>query len=287
MAEARGSRPEPASEEGRGFRIATPAHRRSGNRVFLLGIAVSILLHLVASYTISFRFEPPAGRPDAAYVPAPAASGMQVVDVVAVATDAAEPLREPDPQRTTQPTAPSFFPMPGAPAAGAGQEARPGETQRSIEAVGDRLRPRLGHTEVWTPQRERLPDPTADEVVRRRVAGQLATWNDSVAAETEAARRARDWTISDGRGGRIGVDDGRIHLGSITLPGRIEFPTPPGRREEAQKRMIQWEEIRRQSEQQYIREVLDDRARAIRARVDAQRDSTATRPITSTGGSGR
>jgi hypothetical protein len=212
---------------------------------------------------------------------------MQLVDVVPTDADVATASERPVPQQL-RPDATPFFPLPDAPGGAAGQETRAGEAQRPIDAVGDRLRPRLGHVDVWTPARGRLPDPTPDEVVRMRVADRLTAYNDSMQAEAERIRRLTDWTVRDASGGRWGAADGKIHLGSITLPGRIDVQTPPGRREEIQKRSIQWKEIQEQAERQRIREIFDDRARAVRARVDAERDTSRVRPpiTTTTGGGG-
>jgi hypothetical protein len=103
--------------------------------------------------------------------------------------------------------------------------------------------------------------------------GQLNLYNDSALAAAIAAARATDWTVTDANGGRWGVTPGQIHLGKITLPLPFAFSPPPGRRDEMNGRLSGWNAIRRQANQVDAKETSDDRAKAIRERNQAARDS--------------
>jgi hypothetical protein len=114
---------------------------------------------------------------------------------------------------------------------------------------------------------------TPDERVRARVAAQLQQYNDSVAAEEEARARALDWSVKTEDGGRWGISPQGVHLGSITVP-RWLIPTPQTsqeKRAEYAGRERNWSEIQRQAERMEIRDVFDERVRAIRERAEQER----------------
>lgn len=112
--------------------------------------------------------------------------------------------------------------------------------------------------------------PTA--AVRARIAGTLQAWNDSVAAETEARRKALDWTIKTKDGKRWGINpDGTIQLGDIKLP-QMAFKAPPGRRDEIAARNRDFAEIERQANSEIGRQSFNQRVKAIRARKDKERE---------------
>jgi hypothetical protein len=247
--------------------------RRDARRVFVIALSVSVLLHLVATLTIRFRIDVlPYAPPTITVVPAEPV-GTRVLEIVPTTGAAApitEQLRARDDARTTF-VAPAGDREPGDP--------RAGEEQRRIDPVGERLRPRLGHARVWTEPDATPPEPTDDERVRMRIADRLTVYNDSVRAEAEREERATDWTVRDGSGRRWGVSPGRIHLGDITVPAPVALATAhPMARQEQRARIVQWQEIRDQAERELVREMFDERARSIRARTEARRDSVITPP---------
>jgi hypothetical protein len=129
-----------------------------------------------------------------------------------------------------------------------------------------------------------LPDLSPAAAVRARIGRTLQAYNDSVAAEADARRRALDWTIKgkDGKSWGIGPD-GRIHLGDITLP-TVAFSAPPGKRDEINGRNRDFAEIELQANHEIARQTFKDRVKAIRARKDKEREekkkTTESTPIT-------
>ena len=175
---------------------------------------------------------------------------------------------EPAPIRPVLPNLPARVTVPpGPPVADMTPDAAAGVDRRSY---GERIGPRMVDPELWT-----RPSPLAvpfdrDAALRERVAGQLELYNDSVALAQARAARALDWTRTDAEGRRWGISPEGIHLGGFTLPP-IDFSPPPGKREEADARVRDWEEIRRQGDIQEGRQSIEDRARAIRERVERER----------------
>jgi hypothetical protein len=262
------SPPPPTASRGRPSR--SDAERRNARRVFAIALAISVLLHLLASVAIRLRIDGPAYAPSPTLtvIPPPAAyEGMRVYDIVP--TEGA-PASLDDQLRRRTDASPALTTPAGTPDTEA--VPRTGAERREIEPVGDRLRPRLGHRDVWTPPESSLEEIEADAVMRRRVAEQLAAFNDSMRIEAEREARATDWTVRDGSGRRWGVSPGRIHLGDVTIPAPAVL-TPAGRRDEVRSRIVQWNELQQQAERELVREMFDDRVRAMRERRQAERDS--------------
>lgn len=139
-------------------------------------------------------------------------------------------------------------------------------------SLADRLRPSKIDPRLRSGTRYAPSDASAVEGVRSRVALSLQAYNDSVAAETEARRRALDWTIKTKDGKQWGIGpDGKIHLGDITLPA-VALAPPPGRREEIANRNRDFAEIERQAAQEIGRQSFKERVKAIRARKDKERE---------------
>lgn len=139
-------------------------------------------------------------------------------------------------------------------------------------SLADRLRPATVDPRLRSGTRYAPPAGSAVDGVRSRVALSLQAYNDSVAAETEARRRALDWTIKTKDGKQWGIGpDGKIHLGDITLPA-VAFSPPPGRREEIANRNRDFAEIERQAAQEIGRQSFKERVKAIRARKDKERE---------------
>ncbi|MGH7475225.1 MAG: hypothetical protein ACRELD_02960, partial [Longimicrobiales bacterium] len=133
--------------------------------------------------------------------------------------------------------------------------------------AAERLRPRHADERLWAPVDRLALPPESDEArMRERLAGRIGTWNDSIAAEEEAARRALDWTVKGKNGERWGISPAGIHLGTITLPAPVFAGNA-----EAAARAREWNEIQGQADHARIRDRFDDRVRAIRERKDAER----------------
>lgn len=260
----------PAPEEAE--RAPRRAPRISYRRAFRIGIAASLLLHLlVLLFAWRTRLVPvPATREHA---PALAVGGeraaMRVERIVPVAEapdDAeapvvpereTEPMREAIPGQDTRPEAVDAAPSPGASAV-------------------ERLRPRMVDPRLWT--RPELPPPEQPsdiERVRARIAQRLKEWNDSVAYEAGRAADALDWTVKDGEGRRWGISPGKIHLGDITVPVPVGLGGPSPRREEEERRARGDAEVAAQAERAKADENREERARAIRERKDRERQDRA------------
>jgi hypothetical protein len=142
---------------------------------------------------------------------------------------------------------------------------------RAPSSLADRLRPSTIDPRLRAGTRYAPSDASPVEGVRSRVALSLRAYNDSVAAETDARRRALDWTIKTKDGKQWGIGpDGKIHLGDITLPA-VALSPPPGRREEIASRNRDFAEIERQAAQEIGRQSFKERVKAIRARKDKER----------------
>lgn len=255
----------------------TPVVRRDRRRATgALGPAllVSVLVHAVILLGISFEQIDPDPTAASASRIIHIAPAMQAYDIVEVAHDAAPievqvlegaPLR-PQPVRIVSPRPPAADVVTGGEQA-AVEPADP-------RPVRDRLRYHLNIPQVWRPPSEEIivAEPTPQEIVERRIAAQLGTFNDSVAAEAAAAERASDWTVSDENGGRWGVSPAGIHLGSITIPlGDSHFAVAPGRREEFAGRIRTWNELQDQAVREEAKGEFKDRVRAIEERMSRER----------------
>jgi hypothetical protein len=155
-------------------------------------------------------------------------------------------------------------------------------------SVIERMAPPVGDPQLLG-QTNPAPLLTGPAAVRARVADRLVPFNDSIAAEQLAAKRAKDWTVTDQDGKRWGVSPGVMHLKNITLglsratngatpPDAIV--APPGRREEMNARRQIWNEIQLQSTRGEITITLDDRVKQIRMRKDSVRRSLMTEQST-------
>ncbi len=213
---------------------------------------------------------------------APSAAGQAAPAVTPLREPARIPTEIPKPSvaqpgiRVTAPT----------PVATAGEGAGKGNGGKGAQtSVADRLLPRATDARIWGPviATGEAPDPV--KAALAPLYGQIAAFNDSLRLAGDAAARATDWTVKDGNGGRWGVSPGEIHLGKVTLPLPFGFSTPPGRRDELSGRLSTWNAIQRQAGQVEASESFKERAKAIRDRKAAERDSTKA-AAKKTGGSG-
>jgi hypothetical protein len=122
------------------------------------------------------------------------------------------------------------------------------------------------------------------EAVRARLSLSIKEINDSIMAERIAARKANDWTRTDGSGNRWGVsrdpdkpNSGKLHLGPITIP---LFGSEIPYTDEARSQLRSYAEMKQAVEREEIRDNFNDRIKAIRKRKDAEREALKKRPVT-------
>lgn len=137
----------------------------------------------------------------------------------------------------------------------------------SSRLLPQNMDPRISTTTAFPPATK-----TGAEAVRARISDRLAVWNDSIAAEAEAARRADDWTLKGKDGNRWGVSREGIHIGKVTIPASaLAFKPPAGRREEIAGRLRDFAEIESQVYREESRSSFKERVQAIRERKDRER----------------
>jgi hypothetical protein len=126
------------------------------------------------------------------------------------------------------------------------------------------------------------PDPDQPHIPRARLDSQLGAYNDSVSKVAKAAEKSEDWTTADNEGRRWGVSPETVHLGVFAMrlrfctagpcPDRL-FTPPAGRRDELDKRLHTFEEIRRGAARAEADASFSERVNAVRAHEAASRDS--------------
>lgn len=255
--------------------------RRALARPLRYGLAISAVLHLL--FLVLYpplvgipggRTLPPSGEPSA-----PVETGVRLMALreLPPGAEAPEPPVEsvPDEEEeepeVARPVTPS---QPGAPAAGAGGGTPDPETSGEPvrRSAAELLRP--GALDPALFGEMELPPLSEEERYRLQLAGRLEAWEDSVRTEMERAARATDWTYTDEEGNRWGISPGRIHLGKFSLPLPVGFATPPGLRDEIERRSWESAEIRRGAIEQDLFETQQERIREIRARREAERRDT-------------
>jgi hypothetical protein len=257
--------------------------RRMSSRPLRYGLAISALLHLL----VLFLYQPFVGVPGGSTLPpsgepsAPVETGLQLMALRELPAGAeapeppVEPLREEEPEEEADEPRPMVPSQPAAPdAAGGGgapqEAATPGEPAR--RSAAELLRPGTLDPALFGDME--LPPLSEEERYRLQLAGRLEAWQDSVRTEMERAARATDWTYTDEEGNRWGVSPGRIHLGKFSLPLPLGFATPPGLRDEIERRGWESAEIRRGAIEQDLYQTQQERIREIRARREAERRDT-------------
>jgi hypothetical protein len=233
------------------------------------GIAASVLLHVVAF--LLFRFTAPNwadamedARAERASTPA---RGMRVVQVLPTADASAERIRVADPEPQLEPSR-SLLPVPIVPPR---ITFGPRSASRDPGSLSARTRPRSDDPRLWNLPAPPMPLPSELDVALAPLYARLGAIADSMYAAGVAAERALDWTVTDENGNKWGFSPGKIHLGPITLPLPFGFSPPPGRRDEYNNRVDGWTAIQRQAGQAAILEAIEERAKAIRARMDSTR----------------
>lgn len=233
--------------------------RARERRVLILGLAISALLHAAALLVVSRWLEPgpaPTGRRPTALIAEPP-PGMRAVELrMEPGPTVPEPPDRPDPE---EPVERERVALDAAPPS---RDTLPADSR----TAADRLAPRIVDPRLWQPMILVPREPTLADV-EARIAAAVELLSDSALAEADAAMRARDWTVEDGKGGRWGISPGKLHLGELTLPLPIWFPVDP----EAAAAEAMWYELDQQLERARILESFEDRVRAIRERRERER----------------
>ncbi len=185
----------------------------------------------------------------------------------------------PAPAPAAGPAAPLSFPravpteLPPVPAAQPG-EARPGAPREGTAGAGgaaEELRPPEGDARLFGERNPAAVAPMTDQQrLEARVQGRIDAVNDSILAAQGRAEKATDWTIKGKDGSEWGISPGKLHLGKLTLPLPIYFEPPPGKRDEAEKRLSEWTEINRAADAAHNRAIFKDRVKAIRERKEKE-----------------
>ena len=261
-------------------RSAPPEARRprSGLRPvpLLAGLGVSVALHLlvIVLYSSLVRIE----IPDVVVVPVPRPSsepeGMQVVQIIEVAT--------PETSAPEEPTPTEEIAEPEIEAEGPDIETEldpfPPEQYRS--AV-ERLRLGAGDPRLWQPVDPSLVEPTPAQVHWVRLATLIAEGNDSALAEAQALADATDWTYTDEDGKRWGLSPGMIHLGDISIPLPFGFGAPYDYNGERAEMAFRMNDIQRAAGSLAARQSWRERVEAMRQRREerrAEEESGRVRP---------
>jgi hypothetical protein len=263
--------------------------REGSHRVRLVALCVSLVIHVIAVIVLVVYDAPLAYRPlpvttlwtlpppeETQPVDVPDITQPEITQPGDVALEAL-PVRAADesdavvPRAVDLPYSMDILPInPGV--VTTLPDADPTRGRLEYRAVPER-------DEIWRPA-ERV-ELSADELARERVAARLNAFNDSLAIEAGARAKATDWTTRTPGGQRWGVTADSIYVGNKALPNFVQFSPPPGRREEIAGRLRTYSEIQYQVNRAEGNDIINDRIRAIRARMDAAR---AKRNATTTGG---
>ena len=136
--------------------------------------------------------------------------------------------------------------------------------------IAERLQPRSVDPRLWAPIDEQYLELTEEERARLLIEGLIQTYNDSLAIAQALSERATDWTFTDDQGRRWGLSPGRLHLGDFSVP-LPAIETPRGRIESALARQFITDDLARAAVTAQIRDTWSERARAIRERLELER----------------
>jgi hypothetical protein len=253
-------------------------------------VATVVILHflIIVLGPLPFRFAPLVPQ-------APELTDAEIVEIVWLSLDALPPLpAEGVPQADNgvfvpapppSPSAPVLAPTPPPPTSnvadaddapdGPAPSPAPPEDSDSDDddnplTIAERLQPRSVDPRLWAPISEEYLELTEEERARLLIEGLIRTYNDSVAIAQALSERATDWTFTDDQGRRWGLSPGRLHLGDFSVP-LPTIETPRGRIESALARGFINDDLARAAVTAQIRETWSERARAIRERLELER----------------
>jgi len=246
------------------------------------GIGISLVVHLLL-FLVAARIWFPVRRPMAAgaagvpterTLPVMQALRLRITTEETSSETTTSPAEQPAPERVpvrrTSPEETTRQPEPARPPTT--EVEAEGRTERARRSPAERLRPEYVEPRLWErPGAPPEPEKSDFERARDRVYARIEALNDSLALESEAARRATDWTFTDKDGKKWGVSPGKIHLGGVTLPLPINLSPPPDKAKEAQDRAGKATEIDRQADRARIRGTFDEQVKEIRERKDKER----------------
>jgi hypothetical protein len=239
---------------------------------------------------LPFRFAPLVPPP-------PELTDAEIIEIVWLSLDALPPLPVeavptadavvfvPPPPAPPTPSAPAPTPPPaagdvanadGAPDGPAPSTVPPEDADDPDDddddalTIVERLQPRSIDPRLWAPISEEYLELTEEERARLLIEGLIRTYNDSLAIAQALSERATDWTFTDDQGRRWGLSPGRLHLGDFSVP-LPTIETPRGRIESALARQFVTDDLARAAVTAQIRETWSDRARAIRERLELER----------------
>ena len=255
--------------------------RRRVRRVTLVAFTASVAIHALA---LALRFDAAVPDPGPAAVRRAPHHGSVTTRLIDIVTVPSQPVRDGSARRTLTPaleprtpTTDVFVRAGDSPRIGGGEGSDP------HDRLVDRILPRSHDPRLLgEPTRAIAPSVDRLDATRTRIGGSIETLNDSTAAAAEADRRIMDWTRTDAQGNRWGISPGTVYLGASQLklcggnfnPADCGFVPPPGQRELLKARLGTFNAIRSQAERAELDRTFDERARAIRARGQASRDST-------------
>ena len=274
--------PSSATPETGGPVTGSVARRKAhGRKVLAWGLLISAALHLVAILLYPSLSEAPEGRvrldgPDRASSPA---QGTQIVRISEAPPEA---LEQPEPPVTVEPE--EVAPTREAPGRGGGEAVGDGaEAEVAGRGAAERIRNSYGDLRLITPLPDELAALSPEQLARLRLAWAIEAMNDSAALASRAPDT--DWTYTDDEGRKWGVSPGKIHLGGITLPFPFSFGAPDN--SAAARRARDDAEIDRAAGRAEAWESQEERARAIRERIDREREEQKGDTTGTGGGSGR
>lgn len=203
--------------------------------------------------------------------------------------DRGRPVAEPAPVITAPAVTPAAVPAAPPAAAAAKPEGGTGEL---IGGGGPTrgIRPSYNDPRLWLPSGPVVSAPvqpmTRAESLHTLLADKIRMFNDSVAIANPPQRAPGDWTYTDKKGRKYGVDQHFIRLGKFSIPTAVLGMLPLN----AQANPIQMErqrtmnEMTRQIQEQAARASRDDAfkaaVKALRERKDRERREAAAKSET-------
>jgi hypothetical protein len=274
-------------QSGRGF-VDNP--RASHRRALAFGSGLSGAVHLlvIILYSLGVTEWGPTENTLGVESTARPFAGMRVVQVVEItaAEDEApeedpEPVLEIEPEPEVQTLGPEVV---AGPADEGLEEER---DRRGVVRAAEVLRVRSSDHRLWRAALPELFELTEAERLQLELAGLLEAWHDSVAIALASESALTDWTMTDEDGNRWGVSQGKLHLGSLTLPLPVQFGGTTWQRERASRRAWEDADILNNLNSQAARASWGERAKAIRERKDRQRREAEAQPDTARSSGGR